>query len=43
MAGAHRFHKEIPGSRLVVIDGAGHFVVEDAPDRVAEEIAGFLA
>jgi haloalkane dehalogenase len=43
VAGAHRFHKEIPGSRLVVIDGAGHFVVEDAPDRVADEIAGFLS
>jgi haloalkane dehalogenase len=43
VAGAHRFHREIPGSKLVVIEGAGHFLVADAPDRVAEEIAGFLA
>jgi pimeloyl-ACP methyl ester carboxylesterase len=43
VAGAHRFHREIPGSRLVVIAGAGHFVVEDAPERVAQEITGFLS
>jgi haloalkane dehalogenase len=43
VAGAHRFHKEIPGSRLVVVKGAGHFVVEDAPGRVAVEILDFLA
>ena len=42
VAGAHRFHKEIPGSRLVVLDGVGHFLMEDAPERVGEEIAAFL-
>jgi haloalkane dehalogenase len=39
---AHRFHKEIPGSRLVMVEGAGHFVFEDAPERTTEEVAGFL-
>jgi haloalkane dehalogenase len=40
---AHRFHKEIPDSKLVIVDGAGHFVFEDAPERTAAEVAGFLA
>ena len=31
VGGAHRFHKQIPGSRLVVLDDAGHYVMEDAP------------
>jgi haloalkane dehalogenase len=39
---AHRFHKEIPGSELVIVDGAGHFVFEDAPERTAGEVARFL-
>ena len=30
VGGAHRFHKQIPGSRLVVLDDAGHYVMEDA-------------
>jgi haloalkane dehalogenase len=40
---AHRFHKEIPGSELVIVDGAGHFVFEDAPERTSAEVARFLA
>jgi haloalkane dehalogenase len=40
---AHRFHKEIPGSKLVIVEGAGHFVFEDAPERTASEVADFLA
>jgi haloalkane dehalogenase len=43
VAGAYRFQKEIPGSRLVVLDGAGHFLMEDDPERVAQEIGTFLA
>ncbi len=43
VAGAHRFQKQIPGSELVVVDGAGHFVIEDEPERCAREIAGFLS
>jgi pimeloyl-ACP methyl ester carboxylesterase len=42
VAGAHRFEGEIPGSEVVVLDGTGHFVVEDAPDRYAEELVSFL-
>ena len=42
VAGAHRFEREIPGSELVVIEGAGHFVVEDAPERYGSELGAFL-
>ena len=41
-AGAYRFQKEIPGARVVVIEGAGHFVFEDDPKRCAEEVVAFL-
>jgi haloalkane dehalogenase len=43
VAGGYRFEKEIPGSRLVVLDDAGHFLMEDDPERVGSEIADFLA
>jgi pimeloyl-ACP methyl ester carboxylesterase len=43
VAGGRRFNEEIPGSRLIVLENAGHFLTEDAPERVAHEIAGFLA
>ena len=43
VGGAHRFQREIPGAELVVVEGAGHFVQEDAPDRVAAEIGRFLS
>ena len=42
VGGAHRFHKQLPGARLVILDDAGHFVMEDAPDRVGAEIRRFL-
>jgi len=42
VAGAHRLQAEIPGSELVVIEGAGHFVVEDAPERYGAELGAFL-
>ena len=32
-AGGRRFNAEIPGSELVVLDEAGHFVWEDEPER----------
>jgi haloalkane dehalogenase len=41
-ASAHRFHDEIPGSELVVLEDTGHFVWEQAPERSAEELARFL-
>ena len=43
VAGAHRFQREIPGSRLEVIEGAGHFVWADAPERTVELATGWLA
>jgi haloalkane dehalogenase len=42
VGGAHRFHKQLPGSKLVMVD-VGHFVYEDAPERCAEEVTTFLA
>ena len=42
VSGGQRFQKEIPGAELVVLDHAGHFLQEDEPERVAQEIAGFL-
>jgi haloalkane dehalogenase len=42
VAGAHRFEREIPGAKLVVVEGAGHFVYADEPSLCAREIVGFL-
>jgi haloalkane dehalogenase len=42
VAGAHRFVREIPHAELVVLEDAGHFLMEDQPERVASEVAGFL-
>ena len=43
LAGGYRFRKEIPGAQLTVLDDAGHFLMEDEPERVGREIADFLA
>ena len=43
VAGAHRFKREIPDAKLVVIEAAGHFVYADEPQRSATEVAEFLA
>jgi pimeloyl-ACP methyl ester carboxylesterase len=43
IGGAYRFQKQIPGAQLVVLDDAGHFLMEDEPVHVATEIAKFLA
>jgi pimeloyl-ACP methyl ester carboxylesterase len=37
-----RFQAAITGSKLEIIDGAGHFVHHDQPDKVSELIKGFL-
>jgi haloalkane dehalogenase len=42
VAGAHRFHEELPDSELAVVEGAGHFVYADAPERCAREVTQFL-
>jgi haloalkane dehalogenase len=39
---AHRFHDELAGSELVIIDDAGHFVWEDAPERATRALIQFL-
>jgi haloalkane dehalogenase len=41
-AGAYRFQREVPGTKVVVLDGAGHFVFEDDPRRCAREVVAFL-
>ena len=38
-----RFRRQIPGAELVVIPGAAHALLRDAPDRVTAAIADFLA
>ena len=43
VAAAHRFAKEIPGARVHVVPGSGHFVYEDAPREASEALAEFLA
>jgi haloalkane dehalogenase len=42
VAGAHRFRKDLPGAEVVVVEGAGHFVYADAPERCAREVTTFL-
>jgi haloalkane dehalogenase len=42
VAGAHRFQRELPDTELVVIEGARHFVWEDAPEECAAALTGFL-
>lgn len=39
---AHRLHREIPGSRLVEIPEAGHFIQVDQPERLRAELAAFM-
>ncbi|HEV2235912.1 MAG TPA: alpha/beta hydrolase [Ktedonobacterales bacterium] len=36
-----RLAREIPGARLATIPGAGHLLLDDAPDRVATLLADF--
>ena len=40
---AYRFGREIPAAKLVIVEGAGHFVWEDDPERCSREIIAFLA
>lgn len=42
LAGGERFVAELPDSELVVVDGAGHFVFDDAPERCSEAVVRFL-
>ena len=38
-----RLAAAIPGARLELVDGAGHFAMEDEPAAVAEKLAEFLS
>lgn len=42
VAGAHRFAAELPDSELVVVEGAGHFVFDDVPERCSAAVVSFL-
>jgi haloalkane dehalogenase len=42
VGGAHRFHRQIADSKLVLIPDAGHFVFEDEGERCAREVVDFL-
>jgi haloalkane dehalogenase len=42
VAMAHRFHEEIPGSEVAILEGAGHFVWDDQPERTARTLVEFL-
>lgn len=39
---AERLHRAIPGSQLVTIPNAGHIVLFDAPDKVADALNNFI-
>jgi haloalkane dehalogenase len=39
---AQRFHDELPGSELAVLDGAGHFVWDEEPQRTSATLVEFL-
>jgi len=39
---ASRFAREIPGSKLVLLEGVRHFLFEDEPERCAKEVIEFL-
>lgn len=43
LSGARRFERQIPGARLVALEGVGHFVVDAERERCAREIVSFLA
>jgi len=42
VAGAYRFQQELSNTKLSVVEGCGHFVFEDAPERAASEVTAFL-
>ena len=43
LGSARRFHDEIPGSELQVLEGTGHFIFDERPEEAAAAVASFLA
>jgi haloalkane dehalogenase len=39
---AQRFHEELPDSELAILEGAGHFVWDDEPERTSSLLLDFL-
>lgn len=39
---AEKMHRDIPGSRLTLVKTGGHFIQEDEPERVADEMLRFF-
>jgi pimeloyl-ACP methyl ester carboxylesterase len=39
---AHAAHQAIPGSRLVIIEGAGHFPQIEAPEQFVKALVDFV-
>ena len=42
VAGAHRLARELPDAELVILEGRGHFVFDEAPDEAAAAVVAFL-
>jgi haloalkane dehalogenase len=42
LGGARRLAAEIPGARLEIVAGTGHFLFDDAPDEAAAAVVRFL-
>jgi haloalkane dehalogenase len=42
VASAHRFAREIPHAQLQILDGVGHFMFDEVPERAAGIVVGFL-
>lgn len=40
---ARKLHEAIPGSQLHILDGCGHFSLEDEPEKIAELIEQFIS
>ena len=42
VAAARRFMRELPGAELIVLEGVGHFVFDDAPEQASNAVVDFL-
>jgi haloalkane dehalogenase len=39
----HRFERELPGHRTVVLEGTGHYIQEDASAEIIENVLAFMS